>query len=97
MQQHMPSRGGCIIVTSRLSNVWGNVNGVEKNIVEMTPQEAGEMLYTITGETDKAAREELAKLLGCIPLVVNQASAWIQVMRLVNECIVLGGIVHNAN
>ena len=77
MRNYIPSGGiGHIIITSRNPN-WA---GVAKSLsVKSLPMaEAMEFLLKRTGSQDEATAKALAEKLGCLPLALEQASAYIE-------------------
>jgi len=67
---------GHIIVTSRSPN-W---TGIAKplSVKALPPVEAVEFLLTRTGRQDDATAKRLAEALGCLPLALEQAGAYIE-------------------
>ena len=77
LRDYIPSSGkGHIIITSRNPN-W---SGVAKSLSVKTLliEEAIEFLLKRTGSQDEVTAKELAEKLGCLPLALEQASAFIE-------------------
>jgi Tfp pilus assembly protein PilF len=77
VRDYIPSgKAGSVIITSR-SPSWA---GVAKSLsVETLPTaEAVEFLLKRTGQQDAATAEKLAEALGCLPLALEQAGAFIE-------------------
>jgi tetratricopeptide (TPR) repeat protein len=72
---------GKMLVTSRSLDVAERLVGHSRAILRLSVMEEVQALELLTtrleGETDKAAAIELVRALGCIPLAVNQAAAYI--------------------
>ena len=73
----LPQAGdGHVIVTSQQEDdLGGRADLVPLDV--LTEQEATQFLLTRTGQTDLAAAGELADALGCLPLALEQAGAFI--------------------
>jgi tetratricopeptide (TPR) repeat protein len=72
---------GKILVTSRSLDAAERLVGHSRAIMRLSVMEEVQALELLTtrleGETDEAAAIELVRALGCIPLAVNQAAAYI--------------------
>ncbi len=67
---------GKVIMTTRRQN-WGN--WVRRlSIDEFTQQQAEEFLLARTRETDRKAAAGLARALGCLPLALEEAAAYVE-------------------
>jgi len=67
--------GGQILVTSRSRDWGGTVQVIEVDVVG--EDEAAEYLLRATGETDRAEALSLARALGCLPLALEKAAAYL--------------------
>jgi len=76
IEGYIPRAGnGQVIITSR-HPLWSSM-AKPLPIDEMEPKEAVEFLLKRTGQKDEAAARALAKELGCLPLALEQAGAYI--------------------
>jgi len=76
IERYIPRAGnGQVIITSR-HPLWSSM-AKPLPVDEMEPEEAVEFLLKRTGQKDEAAARALAKELGCLPLALEQAGAYI--------------------
>ena len=70
-----PAGPGRILITSR-NQIWPP--GQSLDVPVLDPQVAAEFLGNRTGDPDRQAAEELAAVLGGLPLALEQAAAYVQ-------------------
>ena len=80
IQKHLPDRGKCLLVTSRLKEQWER-DSLSFESIELNPltiEEAIEYLLTATGSQDKEAAQHLSETLGRLPLALTHAASYIR-------------------
>jgi tetratricopeptide (TPR) repeat protein len=77
LRELVPQSGdGHVLATSRDGADWhGTADLVSVDVLRLA--DATDLLLVRTGESDRAAAEELANVLGCLPLALEQAGALI--------------------
>ncbi len=78
LREYIPSGSvGHIIITSRDSS-WRGV-ATSLSVKVLPKREAVEFILNRTGQQDEATAATLAETLGCLPLALEQAAAYIEV------------------
>lgn len=76
LKRYLPHFGGHVIITSRNPNWTCVANVLSLGIFEN--DEAADFLLKRTNKNDRKAAEALAKEMGCLPLALEQAGAYIE-------------------
>lgn len=71
----VPATGARILITTRWTNWYGQAVPIEIDV--LAPREAADLLLRITGRTDRKGATQLARALGCLPLALDHAGAYI--------------------
>jgi hypothetical protein len=66
--------GRRVLVTTRVQ-AWPGANA--QDVHELPLESAIAFLFSRTGQTDRVAAEDVAKRLGCLPLALEQAAAYV--------------------
>jgi tetratricopeptide (TPR) repeat protein len=72
----VPARGAHLLITSRRSDWGGRAHEVDVDV--MTEGEAIDFLQARARRRDEAGARELAKALGCLPLALDHAGAYVK-------------------
>jgi len=72
----VPARGAHLLITSRRAD-WGG-RAHEVSVDSMSEQEAAEFLQARSRRRDEAGARELARALGCLPLALDHAGAYVR-------------------
>jgi Tfp pilus assembly protein PilF len=76
LDPYLPRRGRCdVLITSRERDWRGLADPLDVDVLPL--DEAAAFLLERTGQGDEAAARELAKDLGCLPLALEQAGAYV--------------------
>jgi len=76
LKEYLPEGNGGVIITSR-NHTWRSLAEPMK-VQEWLPDEAADFLVKRSGDKDLEAALNLAKELGCLPLALEQAGAYIE-------------------
>ena len=68
-----------VVVTTRVKS-WPGANS--RNVNELSQEFAVDFLLMRTGQSDKAAAQEVAQRLGCLPLALDQAAAYVETCQI---------------
>lgn len=79
--QDLPQRGGSVLITSRHNDVWNDDVRALKEVEPFTPDEAINLLQTLTGEPDSVSARQLAEDLDYLPFAIYQVGSYIAVDR----------------
>ncbi len=76
----VPSGGARILITTRWTNWYGRAHPIEVDVLK--EKEAANLLLKITGSNDRDGATRLADTLGCLPLALDHAGAYIRLTGL---------------
>ncbi|MFI4994410.1 MAG: tetratricopeptide repeat protein [Hyphomicrobiales bacterium] len=76
IDEFLPARGAHVLVTSRRSDWHGRAHEVA--VDSMDEEEAVAFLQMRAGRKDEAGARRLARILGCLPLALDHAAAYVR-------------------